>query len=577
MPIGSAGALVVLDAVDHKLVAILSADAVGYSRLMALDEAATVRTLGAYREQMAVLIRQHRGRVVGSPGDNLLAEFPSVLDAVRCAVDTQRVLRARNADQPSDRKMEFRIGIHLGDVMTEGDQIYGDGVNIAARLEGLAEAGGVCLSGAVYEQVRDKLSVSCEDLGNQTVKNIPHPVRVYRIRWKPEDAAQEAMPGAALTAMSLSARRDITVLVVPAAWVLYVAIVFEILFMTSPFGLYYYSAYGPSLNLLCRSSWTTWLTHFFLPHFSQTSSAALNRLEDLGRLFVVVGGAVFLLAFAQIYWAKSRQKGLVTGGAYAVARHPQYLALAIVGLGTLLIWPRYLVLITYVTMLFLYAILARWEEERCAQQFGAYRAYQERTGMFWPRRFFREGPRLPSRSGGKRIAMVVTTYVMVMAAAIALGHRLRDYSLSCLSSLYTENMALLSPAVLTGEELSTALRVAMADDTVREGLTAAGRSVKLLVYVVPVEWELPDLPLEMARDGAGGHYVPRDFDRRFYKVLFTKVRAHDQTVAGREIVARAYGLDPIILAKVNIETGQTTAIETPPAHVRWGDIPTPLF
>ena len=570
------GALVALDAVDHKLVAILSADVVGYSRLMALDEASTVRTLNAYREQMAVLIRQYRGRVVGSPGDNLLAEFPSALDAVRCAVDTQRVLKARNADQPPDRKMEFRIGTHLGDVMVEGDQIYGDGVNIAARLEGLADAGGVCLSAAVYEQVRDKLAVTCQDLGDQTVKNIPHPVHVYRIRWKPEDATHEGIPRAT-TLSDLSGRPDIAVLVIPAAWVLYVTIVFEILFMISPFGLYYYSAYGPSLNLFNRSSWTAWLTHFFLPHFSQTSSAVLNQREDLGGALMVVGGVLFLLAFAQLYWAKSRQRGLVTGGLYSVARHPQYLALAIVGLGALLIWPRYLVLIMYVTMLFVYALIARWEEARCAQQFSGYRVYQERTARFWPRPFPRMHAYLLSRSGRQRPAVAFTIYAVVIGAAVAVGHQLREYSLSCVSSLYTENMAVLSPAVLTSEELSTALHVAMADDRVQERLSAAGRAVRLLVYVVPMEWNLPDLPLEVPRGGGGGHHMPGDFDRRLYKVLFSKVRTHDQTASGREIVTKSYGLDPVILARVNTEANQTTGIETPPAHVRWGDIPTPLF
>jgi len=567
-----------LDAVERKLAAILSADVVGYSRLMALDEAATVRTLNAYREQLAVLIRQHRGRVVDSPGDNLLAEFPSALDAARCALEVQRVLKARNADQPPERRMEFRIGIHLGDVMVEGDRIYGDGINIAARLEGLAEAGGVCISGAVYEQVRSKLPVSWADLGDQTVKHIPQPVRVYRMRWKLEDAAvHEAIPGAALNVAGFSARPDIAVLVVPAVWVFYVAIVFEILFMVSPFALYYYSAYGPSLNLFHRSPWTAWLTHFFLPHFSQTSSPVLNRLEDLGRLLVVAGAAVFLLGFVQIYWAKSQRRGPVTGGLYAVARHPQYLGLAIVGVGTLVLWPRFLVLVTYVTMLFLYALMARWEEERCVQQLDGYRAYQERTGMFWPRRLFRMRPGPLPRSGGHGVVTALGMYALVIAAAVSLGHQLRDYSLACVSSLYTQNMAVLSPAVLTGEELSTALQVAMADGKVQEKLAAAGGTAKLLVYVVPVEWELPDLPMEAARSARGGHYMPRDFDRRLYKVLFTKARTHDQAVSGKEIVRDAYGRDPIILAKVNNATGQITGIETPPPHVRWGDIPTPLF
>src|SRR5215468_8845987 len=149
---------------------------------MASDEVATVRALQAAREHIGASVRQHRGRVVDSPGDNLLAEFPSALDATRCALEVQRVLRARNADVPSDRRLEFRVGLHLGDVLLDGDCIYGEGINIAARLESLAEPGGVCVSGPVWEQVRHKLVIDAEDLGEQAVKNIPDPVRVYRIR-----------------------------------------------------------------------------------------------------------------------------------------------------------------------------------------------------------------------------------------------------------------------------------------------------------------------------------------------------------------------------------------------------------
>ena len=130
----------------RKLTAILSADAVGYSRLMAEDEAATVKTIAAYREVLTSLIKQHRGRVVDSPGDNLLAEFSSVVDAVQCAVAVQSELQTRNAELVENRRMEFRIGINLGDVIDEEDRIYGDGVNVAARLEALADPGGVCVS-----------------------------------------------------------------------------------------------------------------------------------------------------------------------------------------------------------------------------------------------------------------------------------------------------------------------------------------------------------------------------------------------------------------------------------------------
>jgi adenylate cyclase len=164
----------------RKLTAILSADVKGYSRLMREDEAGTVRTLNEYKNVLGSFILQHRGRVVDAPGDNVLAEFASVVDAVQCAVEIQRELKSRNEGLPESRRMEFRIGINVGDVIEEGDRIYGDGVNIAARLEGLADPGGICVSGTVYEHTKEKVALRFEYLGEQEVKNIPEPVRAYR-------------------------------------------------------------------------------------------------------------------------------------------------------------------------------------------------------------------------------------------------------------------------------------------------------------------------------------------------------------------------------------------------------------
>jgi formylglycine-generating enzyme required for sulfatase activity/class 3 adenylate cyclase len=165
----------------RKLTAILSADVVGYSRLMGDNEEETIRTLTNYREAMGNLIQQHRGRVVDTTGDNLLAEFTSAVDAVNCAVEIQRELAERNAELPNRRKMEFRIGVNVGDVVEEEDRIYGDGVNIAARVEGLAKACGICISGRVYDHVENKLDFEYEFLGEKKVKNITRPVRVYRV------------------------------------------------------------------------------------------------------------------------------------------------------------------------------------------------------------------------------------------------------------------------------------------------------------------------------------------------------------------------------------------------------------
>jgi class 3 adenylate cyclase/TolB-like protein/lipoprotein NlpI len=167
--------------VKRKLTAILSADVEGYSRLMEEDEAATVKTLTAYRETITSLIHHHRGRVVDSPGDNLLAEFASVVDAVQCAVEIQELLKAKNAELPENRRMQFRIGINLGDVIEEGARIYGDGVNIASRIEALADPGGICISMSVYNQIKKKLVLDYEDLGEHSAKNISEPIRVYRV------------------------------------------------------------------------------------------------------------------------------------------------------------------------------------------------------------------------------------------------------------------------------------------------------------------------------------------------------------------------------------------------------------
>jgi adenylate cyclase len=169
----------------RKLTTILAADVEGYSRLMNADEEATLKTLSAYRQIIDGLIAQHEGRLFGSAGDSVLAEFASAVEAVRCAIAVQKELATRNADLPDDRKMRYRIGVNLGDVMVEGDNLLGDGVNVAARLERLAEPGGICISGDAYRQVRGKIENRFDDLGDRKLKNIAEPVHVYQILSNP--------------------------------------------------------------------------------------------------------------------------------------------------------------------------------------------------------------------------------------------------------------------------------------------------------------------------------------------------------------------------------------------------------
>jgi adenylate cyclase len=195
------------DQFKRKLTTILSADVAGYSRLMGENEAATVMTLEQYKQIMFELIRQHRGRVVDSPGDNLLAEFTSVVDAVQCAVAAQKELQARNAELPENRKMQFRIGVNLGDVIEEESRIYGDGVNIAARLESIADPGGICVSKTAFDQIETKLPFGYHYLGEQTVKNIAKPVGAYKVLMEPRVTTTENLGETGLQAKTKKTRK----------------------------------------------------------------------------------------------------------------------------------------------------------------------------------------------------------------------------------------------------------------------------------------------------------------------------------------------------------------------------------
>jgi len=181
--------------VERRLAAILAADVVGYTRLMGEDEAGTLRRLTELREQvLEPLIAEHHGRVVKLMGDGLLVEFASVVGALTCAVAWQNGVAEREAETDQDRRLQFRIGINLGDVIVEGEDIHGDGVNIAARLEGLAEPGGICLSGDVFRQAKGKMEAEFEDMGEQVLKNVAEPIRVYRITGDSAGLAAAAPP-----------------------------------------------------------------------------------------------------------------------------------------------------------------------------------------------------------------------------------------------------------------------------------------------------------------------------------------------------------------------------------------------
>ena len=295
-----------------------------------------------------------------------------------------------------------------------------------------------------------------------------------------------------------------------------------------------------------------------------------------------IGLILFLVGFMQIYWAKLRRTGPVIGGLYAYIRHPQYVALAIMGLGTLLVWPRFLILIAYVSMLFLYAILARSEEKNCLQKHGEnYRIYLEHTGRFLPEAWTRKSPAVLTSSGRSRMLVSFCVYVTTVVVAVLVAFGLRDYSLAHLCASFTDNIAILSPALLSKHELDSAFGLASSNTNVRHRLDGGGPIAKLIVYVLPRDWYLADLPMEGLSVAdwrrLGGHHTPANFDRQSYKVLFTRALSYTPDARGRDIVKHAYGRDALFLVRVNTATQQVSGLEAPAKHVLWGNIPTPMF
>jgi protein-S-isoprenylcysteine O-methyltransferase Ste14 len=371
----------------------------------------------------------------------------------------------------------------------------------------------------------------------------------------------------------------------PIAWFFYLVIVFEILYMISPFALYYYSAYGFGLGSLNNFAATSWLTGFFLPHYTETTSALLRLAPPVGWLLTLVGFGTFAVCAGQIYFAKFAKRGAVTGGVYRWIRHPQYTAFSVMGLGVLLIWPRFIVLVTYVVMLFVYYFLARAEEGECVEKFGEpFETYMAATSMFLPGKLAltRHLPSLPDARAA-RVALGTGLFVAAMALAVGSGVGLRHYSIDTITTHYSKDAATISTALMNSAEVAKAVAIASNHPTVRARLTEAGfgSGARLLNYVVPVNWFLVDLPLEAIPANSAeygyGHHTPKPIEPYRFKVLFTQARLHDTAASGPDIIKGTFGRTPLIVAKVNTNTGQVTEVLEPIDHVVWGDIPTPLF
>lgn len=362
----------------------------------------------------------------------------------------------------------------------------------------------------------------------------------------------------------------------------YLLIGFEIIYMISPFGIYYYSIYGKGLNFLIDNSITSWLGSFFLPHIVETSSFILNIYKDIGWTLAVIGFLAFLAGAGQIYLNKLSKKSAVTGGIYKYIRHPQYISLAICSFGLLLVWPRYLVLITFIMMLFAYYFLAKVEEKECEEKFGkSYTDYLNITNMFLPFSIpFADKLHGLPKSGITRKLAIVTLFILVLSGSIYLADGLQKYSIEKLYTSYSDNSATISITEMEQDDMDKIVEIALSDIEVQNKLESVkeGSNTIFLIYVLPDEWYFSDIPMNMPEGDVVGHHIQLAGNENCYKVLINKADLKPgKDAEGKEIIMQTVKINPIVEVRIDLTQNEVIGIENPPKTVRWGDIPTPLF
>jgi protein-S-isoprenylcysteine O-methyltransferase Ste14 len=365
-----------------------------------------------------------------------------------------------------------------------------------------------------------------------------------------------------------------------SAWFLYTLIVLEILFMVSPFAAYYYSIYATPLNALQESAITAWLTMYLLPHFTYSDSWLANGLVLISWPLILLGIAFFVFGFCQIYWAKLTGKGAVAAGLYRFIRHPQYVALALIGLGSSMYWSRFIVVIAFVSMLCLYYYLARVEERICLNKFGSsYREYLDRTGMFLPKRWEAQWRsldwRLPQVTW-VRIAVLTGMFAVVLALTTGAAYLLRGHVVDSLQTGVVGSQVTVFLAPVSPQTKATVLN--LLDDAALPGDIA---------YVAPSSWHVPELGLSGSTTGHHGggidelfhpttHGNALSFDEERLSVVLVEATYADGNVQGIARFTRALNVRPIDYAEVDTAAGEMVE-HRPATRSQWAGVPVPTF
>ncbi|MNW41755.1 hypothetical protein D3C74_189050 [compost metagenome] len=363
------------------------------------------------------------------------------------------------------------------------------------------------------------------------------------------------------------------------AWLFYFLIAFEFFYMASPFAVYFYSIYEPALQFFNQSPLLSWLISFFLPHaVRETTSALINLHTIVGAILTLVGFLGFILGAIHIYYYKLAKKGIVTGGIYNYIRHPQYSSFIICSFGLLILWPRYIVLIMFITMLFVYYLLARAEERECVTKFGAsYIEYRSKTGMFLPFRIF-SGKTFSSWATTKtrKWIFLLCAYMMTIVLAIGIANVIQRLTINSLYAVYSTNSATISISKIKTDTLNQIIQIALSDETVQSKVVQNNND-RYLNYVLPTTWFAAEIPMNGVKYREG-HKSPREYDRNSYKIIFTKaVMRSSQNKEGKAIISNVSEREGIVEVWINLAEQKVDKVVDLPKSTIYANIPVALY
>jgi len=365
--------------------------------------------------------------------------------------------------------------------------------------------------------------------------------------------------------------------------VFYILIVFEFLYMASPFAIYFYSVYTPGLNFLNQIPGLSWMTSFFMPHIiNQTSSVIINLHNIIGAVFVLFGLILFIIGAFQVYYYKISKKGAVTGGLYKFIRHPQYTSFAICSFGILLLWPRYLVLIMFISVLFLYYFLAKLEERECEEKFGeSYSDYKTKANMFLPFRIniFNKPTGFPQSKLMKTLS-VGLFFVVSITTSLLIARWLHSVSLNNLFAVYKDNAAYVSVTEIEDNLLHQLISITRKNENIQNIIDnfREDKSVKFINYVLPAEMYVSEIPMKPNGDHNWSHFLNNTLQKGIYKIVFTKaVMRTDNDIKGEDILLYTYLTIPIIEVWIDQDKEKIVKIFNLPNERRYGDAPVPIY